>query len=219
MFGWVKPDGKRRFRRVYIEVPRGNAKSTLSSAVGLYMLTADGEGGAEIEELLELGHLRRDRLGLHVREAAELQVHVELAFGVALGQLVLHREGDRELLLAHHLLEVVLVDVDRLPVLERSRVGALREVAHHEHLQRKLDLFLRVARRRLVRDVDAFLRRDRSFFRHRPGLLSLDNSTRLAPHGSAVTSPVTAGRRTGSVAPGCRSSASPRGEPPRRSAA
>ena len=51
VFGWVKPDGKRRFRRVYIEVPRGNAKSTLSSAVGLYMLTADGEGGAEIYSL------------------------------------------------------------------------------------------------------------------------------------------------------------------------
>jgi phage terminase large subunit-like protein len=40
-FGWVKPDGKRRFRRSYIEVPRGNAKSTLSSALALYMLVAD----------------------------------------------------------------------------------------------------------------------------------------------------------------------------------
>lgn len=51
IFGWVKRDGRRRFRRVYIEVPRGNAKSTLSSAVGLYMLTADGEGGAECYSL------------------------------------------------------------------------------------------------------------------------------------------------------------------------
>ena len=51
VFGWVKPDGKRRFRRSYIEVPRGNAKSTLSSAVGLYMLAADGEGGAEVYSL------------------------------------------------------------------------------------------------------------------------------------------------------------------------
>lgn len=48
VFGWVKPDGKRRFRRAYIEVPRGNAKSTLSSALALYMLAADGEGGAEV---------------------------------------------------------------------------------------------------------------------------------------------------------------------------
>ena len=51
VFGWVKPDGKRRFRRSYIEVPRGNAKSTLSSAVALYMLAADGEGGAEVYSL------------------------------------------------------------------------------------------------------------------------------------------------------------------------
>ncbi len=51
IFGWVRKDGRRRFRRAYIEVPRGNAKSTLSSAVGLYMLTADGEGGAECYSL------------------------------------------------------------------------------------------------------------------------------------------------------------------------
>lgn len=51
VFGWVKPDGKRRFRRSYIEVPRGNAKSTLSSAVALYMLADDREGGAEVYSL------------------------------------------------------------------------------------------------------------------------------------------------------------------------
>lgn len=49
VFGWVhKKTGFRRFRRVYIEVPRGNAKSTLSSGVALYMLTADGEAGPEV---------------------------------------------------------------------------------------------------------------------------------------------------------------------------
>lgn len=47
-FGWVDLEGNRRFRRVYIEVPRGNGKSALSSGVGLYMLCADGEGGAEV---------------------------------------------------------------------------------------------------------------------------------------------------------------------------
>jgi phage terminase large subunit-like protein len=40
-------DGTRRFRTVYVEVPRKNAKSTLTSGVGLYMLGLDGEGGAE----------------------------------------------------------------------------------------------------------------------------------------------------------------------------
>lgn len=47
-FGWVKRDtGTRRFRKTYTEVPRGNAKSTLSAGVALYMAFADGEGGAE----------------------------------------------------------------------------------------------------------------------------------------------------------------------------
>ncbi len=40
--------GTRRFRTVYLEVARKNAKSTLLSAIGLYMLVADGEEGAEI---------------------------------------------------------------------------------------------------------------------------------------------------------------------------
>lgn len=47
-FGWVDAEGNRRFRRVYIEVPRGNGKSALSSTIGLYMLALDGEAGAEI---------------------------------------------------------------------------------------------------------------------------------------------------------------------------
>lgn len=47
-FGWVDEDGNRRFRRVYVEVPRGNGKSALSSTVGLYCLALDGEAGAEV---------------------------------------------------------------------------------------------------------------------------------------------------------------------------
>jgi phage terminase large subunit-like protein len=39
---------RRRFRRVYIEVPRGDGKTTMSDAPALYMLAADGEGGAEV---------------------------------------------------------------------------------------------------------------------------------------------------------------------------
>jgi phage terminase large subunit-like protein len=41
-------EGTRRFRTVYLEVARKNAKSTLLSAIGLYMLALDGEEGAEI---------------------------------------------------------------------------------------------------------------------------------------------------------------------------
>lgn len=49
VFGWRRrADGGRRFRRVYIEVPRGSGKSTLSSGVALYCLVADREPGAEV---------------------------------------------------------------------------------------------------------------------------------------------------------------------------
>ncbi len=47
-FGWMRDDGTRRFRTVYIEVPRKNAKSTLSAGVGLYLVAHDGEEGAEV---------------------------------------------------------------------------------------------------------------------------------------------------------------------------
>lgn len=47
VFGWVNDLGKRRYRRVYIEVPRGNGKSALSSGIELFCLCADHEGGAE----------------------------------------------------------------------------------------------------------------------------------------------------------------------------
>lgn len=49
VFGWVNAEtGKRRFRSVYIEVPRKNGKSSWTSGIALYMLTADGEEGAEV---------------------------------------------------------------------------------------------------------------------------------------------------------------------------
>jgi phage terminase large subunit-like protein len=48
LFGWKRPDGSRRFRRAYIEVPRKNGKSTLGAGVALYLLFADGEPGAEV---------------------------------------------------------------------------------------------------------------------------------------------------------------------------
>lgn len=40
--------GLRRFRYVYLEVPRKNGKSTLLGGLGLYFLTVDGEAGAKV---------------------------------------------------------------------------------------------------------------------------------------------------------------------------
>lgn len=48
IFGWLRADGTRRFRRAYIEEGKGNGKSPFIGGVGLYGMMADGEPGAEI---------------------------------------------------------------------------------------------------------------------------------------------------------------------------
>ena len=48
VFGWKRKDGTRRFRTVYVEIPRKNGKSEIASALGLYMLVGDREPGAEV---------------------------------------------------------------------------------------------------------------------------------------------------------------------------
>jgi phage terminase large subunit-like protein len=48
-FGWIRrADGLRRFREFYWEIPRKNAKSTKGAIIGNYMVSADGEPGAEV---------------------------------------------------------------------------------------------------------------------------------------------------------------------------
>jgi phage terminase large subunit-like protein len=41
LFGWRRADGRRRFRRAYLEVAKKNGKSTLVSGLTLYLLLAD----------------------------------------------------------------------------------------------------------------------------------------------------------------------------------
>ena len=48
IFGWKKANGLRRYSHAYVAVPRKNGKSILAAAIGVYMLVADGEGGAEV---------------------------------------------------------------------------------------------------------------------------------------------------------------------------
>lgn len=48
VFGWRAKDGRRRFRKAYVEVPRKNGKSQIAAGVGLLLLCADGEPGAEV---------------------------------------------------------------------------------------------------------------------------------------------------------------------------
>ncbi len=48
LFGWKGEDGHRRFRTAYVEVGKGNGKSPLAGAIGIYGLVADGEAAAEV---------------------------------------------------------------------------------------------------------------------------------------------------------------------------
>lgn len=48
VFGTLREDGQRQYRRVYTEIPRKNGKSTVAAGVALYLLMADNEAGAEV---------------------------------------------------------------------------------------------------------------------------------------------------------------------------
>lgn len=92
VFGWKRnADDMRRFRRAYIEVPRKNAKSTLSAPVGAYMLAADGEAGAEVYSAATTREQARI-----IFSVAQAQIRREgsfrEAFGVEVGAHAIHVE-------------------------------------------------------------------------------------------------------------------------------
>jgi phage terminase large subunit-like protein len=72
LFGWIRPDGrggwKRRFTKAHLWIPKKNGKSTLCSAIMLYMLIADGEKGAEIYSAA----CDRSQAAITFNEAAEM---------------------------------------------------------------------------------------------------------------------------------------------------
>src|SRR6266545_3922985 len=48
LFGWSGADGCRRFRTAYVEMGKGNGKTPLAAAIGLYGLLADDEPAAQV---------------------------------------------------------------------------------------------------------------------------------------------------------------------------
>lgn len=48
VFGWIDDQGQRRFREVYEEKGRKNAKTTKLAVIGLYLMDADSEEGARV---------------------------------------------------------------------------------------------------------------------------------------------------------------------------
>ena len=48
LFGWYRADGRRRFHSAHVELARKNGKTAMLGGVGLYMLSADAELGAQV---------------------------------------------------------------------------------------------------------------------------------------------------------------------------
>ncbi len=68
IFGWKRADGTRRFRRAYIEQGKGNGKSPMAGAIGLYGLASDGESGAQIYS----AGATKDQAGILFRDAVSM---------------------------------------------------------------------------------------------------------------------------------------------------
>lgn len=68
LFGWKREDGTRRFRTSYLEVARKNGKTTLAAGVGLYLMLADGEPGAEVYSVAT----KRDQARISHSEATRM---------------------------------------------------------------------------------------------------------------------------------------------------
>jgi phage terminase large subunit-like protein len=84
IFGWKRTNGKRRFRRAYVEQGKGNGKSPLAGGIGLKGLTADREPGAEIYSAGatkdQAAILFRDAVKM-VRKSPELQKRLRFSGG------------------------------------------------------------------------------------------------------------------------------------------
>jgi phage terminase large subunit-like protein len=68
IFGWVDSQGRRRYRQAAIFTPKKQGKSTLLSALALYLTVADGEPGAEVISAA----CDRQQAGIIAREAASM---------------------------------------------------------------------------------------------------------------------------------------------------
>lgn len=71
IFGWKRADGRRRFRRAYIEQGKGNGKTPLCAGIGLYGLVADGEAGAQIYSAAS----KRDQAQVMFADAVKMVRH------------------------------------------------------------------------------------------------------------------------------------------------
>jgi len=69
IYGWIKSDGSRRFRTVYIEEGKGNGKSPFAGGVGLYGMISDKEPGAQIYAAAA----KKDQADILFRDAVKMR--------------------------------------------------------------------------------------------------------------------------------------------------
>ena len=81
MFGWLRFDGTRRYRKAYFRVARKNGKTTWIAGIGLYLFVGDGEAGAEIftaATKLSQAKLIHVESEMMVRQSKELSKHITI---------------------------------------------------------------------------------------------------------------------------------------------
>ena len=93
-FGWLKSsDLTRKYRTIMIFVPRKNGKSIVAGGLGLYMLAADGEFGAEV-----YSGATSEKQAWEVFRPAKLMVErtpaLQSRFGIRANASNLHKESD-----------------------------------------------------------------------------------------------------------------------------
>src|SRR5687767_12594517 len=94
LFGWLRADGTRRFRRAYIEQGKGNGKSPLAAGIGLYGLIADGEAGAQVYAAAA----KKEQSGILFADAVKM-----VRASPALAKRIAFSGGEgREYNIAHH---------------------------------------------------------------------------------------------------------------------
>lgn len=81
-FGWKRPDGTRRYREVFIYLPRKNAKTTLCAGIANLVFFTDAEPGAEIfiaastrDQANRLFKIQKQMILLEPELAARSKVH------------------------------------------------------------------------------------------------------------------------------------------------
>ncbi len=68
LFGWLRPDGTRRYRHGYISTGKKSGKSAIFSGLSLYLLVGDHEPGAEVYSAA----VDRDQASIVFNEAANM---------------------------------------------------------------------------------------------------------------------------------------------------